>query len=385
MADDKLTYSYVPDLIEYYLGERPLLSNVATYRLDDPDVRAECLGRLDKLVVKPVDGSGGAGIVIGPRATDSELAAVREQVLANPRGWIAQEMVLLSTAPAQVGDRLVPRHIDLRPFTVNDGERIQVLPGGLTRVALREGSLIVNSSQGGGSKDTWVLTSRPESGPEIDAPPAYPTYPAQAVRGTVPIGARATNNRSSREVGMLSRVAEALFWVGRYVERAEDTARLLDVHFHEILEEPSVAEAEACALLLSVMGVPDDIAAEHRTSQAVLDLLAYDLDTSVSIAGALVAARESARGAREALSEEIWECLNSTHNDLSARVASARDFGPAPFFWYVRERAATFAGHVEMSLSRDACHDVLVLGRSLERVDMTARLLAARVGAAGES
>jgi uncharacterized circularly permuted ATP-grasp superfamily protein len=186
VADDKLTFSYVPDLIEYYLGERPLLSNVATYRLDDPDVRAECLGRLDTLVVKPVDGSGGAGIVIGPHATDSELAAVREQVLANPRGWIAQEMVLLSTAPAQVGDRLVPRHIDLRPFTVNDGERIQVLPGGLTRVALREGSLIVNSSQGGGSKDTWVLTSRPEPRPGIDAPPAYPTYPAQAVRGTVP-------------------------------------------------------------------------------------------------------------------------------------------------------------------------------------------------------
>jgi uncharacterized alpha-E superfamily protein len=146
-----------------------------------------------------------------------------------------------------------------------------------------------------------------------------------------------------------------------------------------------VAEAEACALLLTVMGVPDDIAAEHLTSSAVLDLLAYDLDTSVSIAGALVAAWENARGAREALSEEIWECLNATHNDLSARVASARDFGPAPFFWYVRERAATFAGHVETSLSRDACHDVLVLGRSLERVDMTARLLAARVGAARES
>jgi uncharacterized alpha-E superfamily protein len=184
---------------------------------------------------------------------------------------------------------------------------------------------------------------------------------------------------------MLSRVAEALFWVGRYVERAEDTARLLDVHFHEILEDPGVAEAEAWALLLSVMGVPDDVAGDHQTSPAVLDLLAYDLDTSVSIAGALVAAWENARGAREALSEEIWECLNSTHNHLSARVASARDFGPAPFFAYVRERAATFAGYVEASLSRDACHDVLVLGRSLERVDMTARQLAARVGAARES
>jgi uncharacterized circularly permuted ATP-grasp superfamily protein len=189
VADDKLTYTYVPALIEYYLGERPVLPNVTTYRLDDPDVRAECLTRLDELVLKPVDGSGGAGIVIGPRAADAELAAVRAQVLANPRGWIAQELVLLSTSPAQLGDRLLPRHVDLRPFAVNDGEQVRVLPGGLTRVALREGSLIVNSSQGGGSKDTWVLTSRPQRHPDGDGDggPEPPTrFPAQAVRGTTP-------------------------------------------------------------------------------------------------------------------------------------------------------------------------------------------------------
>ena len=180
---------------------------------------------------------------------------------------------------------------------------------------------------------------------------------------------------------MLSRVAEALFWIGRYVERAEDTARLLDVHFHEVLEDPSVDEAGACAVLLTVMGVPDDTARRHRDSRAVLELLGYDEATPNSIVGALVAARENARGAREALSAEIWECLNSTYNALPARVAAARDFGPAPFFSYVRERAATFAGYVEASMSRDASHDVLVLGRSLERVDMTARLLAARIGA----
>jgi uncharacterized alpha-E superfamily protein len=112
----------------------------------------------------------------------------------------------------------------------------------------------------------------------------------------------------------------------------------------------------------------------------VLELLGYDDTTSTSIVGALNAARQNARGAREALSAEIWECLNSTHNALPDRVAAARDFGPAPFFSYVRERAATFAGHVEASISRDASHDVLVLGRSLERVDMTARLLSARIG-----
>jgi uncharacterized circularly permuted ATP-grasp superfamily protein len=183
VADDKLTYTYVPQLIEYYLGEQPLLPNVATYRLDDPDVRSECLARLDQLVVKPVEGSGGTGIVIGPHSSDAELAAARERVLAEPRAWIAQELVLLSTSPALLGDRLLPRHVDLRPFAVNDGEKIRVLPGGLTRVALREGSLIVNSSQGGGSKDTWVLTSRPQRVPKADGPPALP---AQTVRGTVP-------------------------------------------------------------------------------------------------------------------------------------------------------------------------------------------------------
>ena len=170
VADDKLTYTYVPELIEYYLGEKALLPNVPTFRLDDPDVRVECLARADQLVFKPVDGSGGHGIVIGPHASDEEIAEVSRRVEELPRAWIAQEVVLLSTVPSQDGDRLVPRHVDLRPFATNDGERVRVLPGGLTRVALREGSLVVNSSQGGGSKDTWVLTSRPAR-PEPVEPP----------------------------------------------------------------------------------------------------------------------------------------------------------------------------------------------------------------------
>jgi uncharacterized circularly permuted ATP-grasp superfamily protein len=161
VADDKLTYTYVPALIEYFLDERPILPNVDTYRLDDADVRRACLARMDELVFKPVDASGGSGLVIGPHASDAALADARSKIVANPRGWIAQEVVTLSTCPAQVGDRLAPRHVDLRPFAVNDGTAIRVLPGGLTRVALPKGSLIVNSSQGGGSKDTWVLTSGP--------------------------------------------------------------------------------------------------------------------------------------------------------------------------------------------------------------------------------
>jgi uncharacterized circularly permuted ATP-grasp superfamily protein len=157
VADDKLTYTYVPDLIRYYLAEEPLLSNVESYRLGDPDVLDWALARLDQLVLKPVDGAGGAGIVIGPQADEQALARARDQILASPREWIAQRPVALSTAPVLIGERLAPRHIDLRPFAVHDGSDVWLLPGGLTRVALTEGRLVVNSSQGGGSKDTWVL------------------------------------------------------------------------------------------------------------------------------------------------------------------------------------------------------------------------------------
>jgi uncharacterized circularly permuted ATP-grasp superfamily protein len=157
VADDKLVYSYVPDLTRYYLGEEPILPNVHTYRLDDPDVRKQVLDRLDQLVLKPVDASGGYGLVIGPQASDEELATLRDAVIADPRDWIAQEVVQLSTSPTHAEGKFQPRHIDLRPFAVNDGSKVWVVPGGLTRVALPKGSLVVNSSQGGGSKDTWVL------------------------------------------------------------------------------------------------------------------------------------------------------------------------------------------------------------------------------------
>jgi len=158
VADDKALYPYVPALIRYYLAEEPILANVDTFDLRDPDQRADVLDRLDELVVKPVDGSGGYGIMVGPSASPEEIEQMRREVTANPRGWIAQEVVQLSTSPTHTGDGFAPRHVDLRPFAVNDGNRIWVVPGGLTRVALPEGSLVVNSSQGGGSKDTWVLT-----------------------------------------------------------------------------------------------------------------------------------------------------------------------------------------------------------------------------------
>lgn len=157
VADDKLVYSYVPDLIRYYLDEEPILPNVDTYRLEEDEARAYVLEHLAELVVKPVDGSGGKGIVIGPLASEQEIEEVRAKILQDPRGWIAQPVLQLSTVPTFDGEGFSPRHVDLRPFCVNSGDDMYVLPGGLTRVAMQKGSLIVNSSQGGGSKDTWVV------------------------------------------------------------------------------------------------------------------------------------------------------------------------------------------------------------------------------------
>lgn len=178
VSDDKLVYTYMPDLIRYYIGEEPILRNVDTWRMGEPEHREEVMDRLHELVLKPVDGSGGAGIVIGPRASRGELDVLRAEILADPRSWIAQPVVQLSTVPTYIGGGMVPRHVDLRPFAVNDGRRVWVLPGGLTRVALGEGELIVNSSRGGGSKDTWVLagegTLPRRSMPEVPAPATPP-------------------------------------------------------------------------------------------------------------------------------------------------------------------------------------------------------------------
>ncbi len=163
VADDKAVYAYVPEMIRYYLGEEPVIPNVTTYLMWEDEQRESVLGRLDELVIKPVAESGGYGIVIGPHATDEELALAHRNIVDDPRNWIVQEVVDLSSLASLAGDHLEPRHLDLRPFVLT-GERTQVFPGGLTRVAMRKGSLVVNSSQGGGSKDTWVLAEQTADG-----------------------------------------------------------------------------------------------------------------------------------------------------------------------------------------------------------------------------
>ena len=156
VADDKSIYPYVPKMIEFYLGEKPILHNVPTYLCREKDDLSYVLDHLAELVVKEVHGAGGYGMLVGPASTKAEIEDFRAALLANPTGYIAQPTLSLSTCPTYVESGIAPRHIDLRPFVLS-GKEVQMVPGGLTRVALKEGSLVVNSSQGGGTKDTWVL------------------------------------------------------------------------------------------------------------------------------------------------------------------------------------------------------------------------------------
>jgi len=157
VADDKAVYTYMPEIVKFYLGEEPILKNVPTYRCREPDALKYVLEHLPELVVKMVSGSGGYGMLVGPRATKDEIEAFRAKLIADPDEFIAQPTLALSTCPTFVGEGIAPRHVDLRPFVLMGSKGIKTIPGGLTRVALKEGSLVVNSSQGGGTKDTWVL------------------------------------------------------------------------------------------------------------------------------------------------------------------------------------------------------------------------------------
>ena len=157
IADDKAMYSFIPDMIKFYLGEEPLLKNVKTWRCSDQNNLDYVMANLEKLVIKEVHGSGGYGMLIGPVASKRELSNFRKKIMRRPSSYIAQPTLALSTLPILARSGLAPRHIDLRPFVLTSPKGIEVTSGGLTRVALKEGSLVVNSSQGGGTKDTWVL------------------------------------------------------------------------------------------------------------------------------------------------------------------------------------------------------------------------------------
>jgi uncharacterized circularly permuted ATP-grasp superfamily protein len=159
IADDKAVYSYIPAIIQFYMGEKALLSNIPTWRCAEADNLAYVLDNLSELVVKEVHGSGGYGMLVGPAASTRELASFKKKLVSKPGNYVAQPTLALSTVPILTKSGLAPRHVDLRPFVMVSPKGISITKGGLTRVALKEGSLVVNSSQGGGTKDTWVLES----------------------------------------------------------------------------------------------------------------------------------------------------------------------------------------------------------------------------------
>ena len=157
VADDKAIYAYVPAMIRYYLNEEPILNNVPTYQMENKDERELVFANMENMVIKETNQSGGYGMVMGNKATEEELEAAKIAILDNPRNFIAQPIIQLSTVPCYIDGELKLRHVDLRPYALCGPNGVKIVPGGLTRVALKEGSLVVNSSQGGGSKDTWIL------------------------------------------------------------------------------------------------------------------------------------------------------------------------------------------------------------------------------------
>src|ERR1035441_4909986 len=191
---------------------------------------------------------------------------------------------------------------------------------------------------------------------------------------------RARRGPGAVTTGLLSRIAETLFWTGRYIERADDTARMVDVYVHRMLEEPRADEDAGCRAVLAVVGTAEDQASRIDIGVA-LDKVAYDVSSTSAIAGAVLAARTGARSVREVISSEMWECLNVTGLRLAAKHVTAERLGPAVYLRFVRERAALFFGLADSTMSHDDAWRFLVLGRSLERVDMTARMLLARMPA----
>ncbi len=225
VADDKSLYPFVPDMIEFFLNEKPILPNVQTFQCRKPDELEYVLANLDQLVVKETQGSGGYGMLIGPTATKTEIAAYRQRLLDNPHGFIAQPTISLSTNPTAVSDGIAPRHIDLRPFVLSHGDgTVDIVPGGLTRVAMVEGSLVVNSSQGGGIKDTWVIDdiSNTQVTPEALANSRQKRLTGDLYRQyhspLQPVEVGYEDLENAPMILLLS-TASNLVWLGRYSER----------------------------------------------------------------------------------------------------------------------------------------------------------------------
>lgn len=278
VADDKSMYPFVPAMIEYYLNETPILPNVETYQCRKPDELAYVLDNLDELVVKETQGSGGYGMLIGPCSTKKEIEAYRKRLLANPEGFIAQPTLSLSTNPTVTEDGIAPRHIDLRPFILSSGDDVDIVAGGLTRVAMVEGSLVVNSSQGGGIKDTWVVDSSQTAILQQQASSALP------IVLSIPLKRPDT---SSSLILLLS-TASCLVWLGRYSERLRhyeqlvtqlQDGQLTEIEIGHIIRQLGFGipiSAESLYQLLLTQKIPETTNAIEQNVQDVKGVIGKD-------------------------------------------------------------------------------------------------------------
>lgn len=323
IADDKSLYPFVPKIIEYYLGEKPILPNVQTYQCGDADELAYVLDHMPELVIKETQGSGGYGMLIGPTSSKEQIAAYRKRLLDNPAGFIAQPTISLSTNPTAVASGIAPRHIDLRPFVLSHGDgTVDIVPGGLTRVAMTEGSLVVNSSQGGGVKDTWVVdtVNGKLSGKQGTA--HLGTIQTNHERKSQSSTLLAYENINHNRLILLLSTASYLVWLGRYSERlryyeqiitrlSNDQCSQIDVDaiVHN-LGLPISADADALYDYLANKKVPETIGFIEQNVQDVKGVIGKDTAELYNLIKRL-----ANTGAYRAASLQLYACNASMQQE----------------------------------------------------------------------
>jgi uncharacterized alpha-E superfamily protein len=342
IADDKSIYPYVPKMIEFYLGEKPILNNVPTYLCRESEDLKYVLAHLSELVVKEVHGAGGYGMLVGPAATKAEIEDFRRVLLARPGNYIAQPTLALSSCPTFVESGIAPRHIDLRPFVLS-GKHVQMVPGGLDACG----------AQGRFAGGEFVAR--------------------RGHQGHLGAG------RLKGKTIMLSRTADHLFWMARYMERAENTARMLDVNYQTaLLPQSTHMSKQGWSGLLSISELTGSFSEKYRevNARSVMEFMVRDETNLSSIVACLRAARENARAVRGALTTEVWETQNQTwleFNRMLKEDAFERD--PGSFFEWVKFRSHLSRGVTVGTMLQDEALYFLRIGTFLERADNTARLL----------
>ena len=362
VADDKVVYAWVPELIRYYLGEEPLLPNVPTFRCYYEEERRHVVENLRDLVVKPANESGGYGLLIGRQATAVELAAQIAAIEADPRNWVAQPTIELSTVPTVCDEGLAPRHVDLRPFILSGRDELRDGRWSHTCGATRRilgGELVAGRREQGHLDRAGRHASDGRTGGQPEPEPA----PGRLM--------------------LLSRVAEHLYWAARYLERAEDTSRIIR-SYSEVMVDLPVAVTTSWEPLLAVTGSAEafDSVQDHSDESSIMRFLVAEPTNSSSVLMTVTHARENLRSTREVLPREAWQAVN----DLYLYVDAHRHDGVGRrsrgrFLERVVDDIRRTDGILAATMSRDAAYEFLGLGRALERADMTTRVLGVRAAA----